>query len=328
MNNNQMNQQIDMNNIQNMQSQNPVPQYVSQNSELSTAQTQPPKKSKKGLIVIIILLIIVVIGGVILFTSITKENNKQDEQKETSKSKDDEKESSQKEDSTNEKEQSNSENNQTNNENNNEEAEETNTITNMDLYKETLKYDKDGSFLFHVDDVFEVSRGVAISGIVYRGSVKVGDKVQLVGINQEIIETEVSNIEIFRESQESAETGDVVSIYLKDVTKEQVKVGQVIAAPNTMTLATKFEATIKTLSKEEGGRHTPFFANYRPQFYFRTADINGVIYLPDGVEMVSPGETVNITIELESPVALEVGTTFAMREGGRVIALGTVNKIS
>ena len=166
-----------------------------------------------------------------------------------------------------------------------------------------------------------------MTGNVQRGKLKVGDTVQIVGLSEEILTTEVTGIEMFREQKDEATVGDNAGIVLKDITREQVQRGQVLAKPNSIVAATKFDADVHILSKEEGGRHTPFFDGYRPQFYFRTTDITGVVDLPDTIEMVSPGEDVSFTTTLVSNVAMEVGTEFSIREGGRTIGKGTVTKV-
>lgn len=184
-----------------------------------------------------------------------------------------------------------------------------------------LTYDKTGAFLMPIEEVS------TITGRIERGTVSVGDTIQIIGLDNEIITTTVESIETFRELLDTAESGDYVIISLKDITRDQVERGQVLAKPNSIVAATKFEADIYVLTKEEGGRHTPFFSDYRPQFYFRTTDITGVITLPNGVEMVNPGENIKLTIELVSPVAMENGTEFSIRESGRTIGKGTVTKV-
>ncbi len=191
-----------------------------------------------------------------------------------------------------------------------------------------LKYDKTGAFLMAIEDVYEISgKGIVVTGKIDRGTVKVGDSIQIVGLSKEKVTTTVLGIEMFRNQSESAEIGDNVGILLKDVTKNQVARGQVLAQPNSILESTKFEADIYMLNKDEGGRHTPFFSNYRPQLFFRTIDITGVITLPDKIEMVNPGEKATVTIELISSIAMEKGTEFSIREGGRTIGKGTVTKV-
>jgi len=192
-----------------------------------------------------------------------------------------------------------------------------------------LTYDKDGALLVSIEDVFTITgRGTVVTGTVLRGNVRLNDEVQIIGLDKEIITTTVIGIEMFRKQLDYAEAGDNVGLVLKDVSREKVERGQVVAKPNSIKEAKKFEATINVLSKDEGGRHTPFYANYRPQFYFRTLDVTGVIELPESVEMVMPGDkNVNITVELISGIAMEVGTEFSIREGGRTVGKGIVTKV-
>lgn len=191
-----------------------------------------------------------------------------------------------------------------------------------------LTYDKDGAFLMAIEDVFTITgRGTVVTGVVERGTINVNDEVQIIGLDHEIITTTVTGIEMFRKELDYAEAGDNAGILLKGVSREEVERGQVIAKPNSIKAATKFEAKVYALTKDEGGRHTPFFTNYRPQFYFRTTDVTGVITLPDGVEMVNPGDTVNMSVELIVNMAMEVGTEFSIREGGRTVGRGTVTKV-
>lgn len=191
-----------------------------------------------------------------------------------------------------------------------------------------LTNDKTGAFLMPIEDVFTISgRGTVVTGRIERGTINIGDTIQIIGLNHEIITTTVLGIEMFRKELDSAEAGDNAGIVLKDVAREDVERGQVLAQPNSIKAATKFEAEVYILSKDEGGRHTPFFNNYRPQFYFRTTDVTGVITLPDNIEMVNPGENVTMSVELVSNIAMEKGTTFSIREGGRTVGSGTVTKI-
>ena len=166
-----------------------------------------------------------------------------------------------------------------------------------------------------------------MTGRVQRGKIKVGDIVQIIGLDQEILTTEVTGIETFREQKDEATVGDNADLVLKDISREQVLRGQVLAKPNSIVAATKFDADVYVLTKEEGGRQIPFFDGYSPQFYFRTTDITGKIDLPDNIEMVNPGDNVSFTTTLITNVAMEVGTEFSIREGGRTVAKGTVTKV-
>lgn len=192
-----------------------------------------------------------------------------------------------------------------------------------------LTYDKNGAFLMAIEDVFTITgRGTVVTGRVSRGTIKLNDEVQIIGLDKEIINTSVTGIEMFRKQLDYAEAGDNVGLLLKDVSREEVERGQVIAKPNSIKASKKFEATIDVLSKEEGGRHTPFFTNYRPQFYFKTTDITGTITLLNNVEMVSPGDkNIKISVDLVSNVAMEIGTEFSIREGGRTIGAGKITKV-
>ena len=192
-----------------------------------------------------------------------------------------------------------------------------------------LNYDKDGAFLMTIEDVFTITgRGTVVTGRVERGTINLNDEVQIIGLDKEIKTTVVTGIEMFRKQLDYAEAGDNPGILLKKISRDEVERGQVLAKPNSIKASAKFEANVYVLSKEEGGRHTPFFNNYRPQFYFRTTDITGTITLPSGVEMVNPGDKdVKMTVELISNVAMEVGTEFSIREGGRTVGKGTVTKV-
>ena len=191
-----------------------------------------------------------------------------------------------------------------------------------------LTYDEDGAFLMTVDDTFTITgRGITVTGKILRGTIKENDKVQIIGLNHKIMTTTVTDISIFRESRDYAKIGENVGILLKDVSKEDIETGQVLAKPNSIKAIKKFVAKVKFLSKEEGGRQTPIFNNYSPQFYFRNIDIKGNITLPKKVEMVNPGESANLTVELDKNIAMEVGTEFFIREGGKTIGEGIVTKI-
>ncbi len=186
----------------------------------------------------------------------------------------------------------------------------------------------DKPFLMPVEDVFSITgRGTVATGRVDRGTVKVGDEVELVGIRP-TRKTVVTGVEMFRKLLDQAEAGDNIGALLRGVTRDDIQRGQVLAKPGSVTPHTKFHAEVYVLSKDEGGRHTPFFSNYRPQFYFRTTDVTGVINLPEGVEMVMPGDNVEMNVELIHPIALEQGTKFSIREGGRTVGAGVVSKIS
>jgi len=185
----------------------------------------------------------------------------------------------------------------------------------------------DKPFLMPIEDVFSISgRGTVVTGRIERGIVKVSDKVEIVGIKP-TQETVVTGVEMFRKLLDEGRAGDNVGCLLRGIKKEEVERGQVLAAPGSITPHTKFEAEVYVLSKEEGGRHTPFFDGYRPQFYFRTTDVTGALRLPEGVKMVMPGDNVRINVELISPIAMEEGLRFAIREGGRTVASGVVTKI-
>ncbi len=197
----------------------------------------------------------------------------------------------------------------------------------VDAYIPTPERDTEKTFLMPVEDVFSIAgRGTVVTGRIERGVVKVGDEVELVGIRA-TQKTTVTGVEMFRKELEKGEAGDNVGVLLRGTKKEEVERGMVLCKPGSITPHKKFEGEIYVLSKEEGGRHTPFFTNYRPQFYVRTTDVTGSITLPEGVEMVMPGDNVKITVELISPVALELGTKFAIREGGRTVGAGVVSNI-
>ena len=198
----------------------------------------------------------------------------------------------------------------------------------VDTWIPTPDRKSDQPFLMPIEDVFTISgRGTVTTGRVERGRVKVGDKVQIVGLKDEITETTVTGTEMFHKQLEYAEAGDNVGTLLRGVAKKDVERGQVLAAPNSIKPHTKFKGQVYVLSKEEGGRHTPFFNNYRPQFYFRTTDVTGVISLPEGVEMCMPGDNVDMDVELITPIAIEKGLRFAIREGGRTVGSGVVIEV-
>ena len=200
-------------------------------------------------------------------------------------------------------------------------------IAAVDSYIDAPERDTDKPFLMSIEDVFTISgRGTVVTGRVERGELKINDEVEIVGL-RDTQKTVVTGIEMFRKSLDSAMAGDNAGALLRGISRDQVERGQVLAKPGTVTPHTNFKGSVYVLSKEEGGRHTPFFANYRPQFYFRTTDVTGVITLPEGVEMVMPGDNVDMTVELIAPVALENGTKFSIREGGRTVGAGVVTEI-
>ena len=195
----------------------------------------------------------------------------------------------------------------------------------VDTWIPTPDRKADLPFLMPIEDVFTISgRGTVVTGRVERGRVKVGDKVEIVGLKDESTETTVTGTEMFHKTLEYAEAGDNVGCLLRGIDKKAVERGQVLAAPKSIHPHTKFKGQVYVLSKEEGGRHTPFFNNYRPQFYFRTTDVTGVISLPEGVEMCMPGDNVDMDVELITPIAIENGLRFAIREGGRTVGSGVV----
>jgi elongation factor Tu len=185
----------------------------------------------------------------------------------------------------------------------------------------------DQPFLLPVEDVFSISgRGTVVTGRVERGVVKVQDEVEIVGIRP-TAKTVVTGVEMFRKLLDQGQAGDNIGLLLRGTKREEVERGQVVSRPGSITPHTKFDASVYILTKEEGGRHTPFFKGYRPQFYFRTTDVTGVVTLPEGVEMVMPGDNINITAELITPIAMEQGLRFAIREGGRTVGAGVIGKI-
>ncbi len=197
----------------------------------------------------------------------------------------------------------------------------------VDTWIETPVRDTDKPFLMPIEDVFTITgRGTVVTGRVERGQLKLNDEVEIVGL-KETKKTVVTGIEMFRKQLDFAESGDNAGVLLRGIAREEVERGQVLAKPGTVTPHTKFKAQVYVLSKEEGGRHTPFFSNYRPQFYFRTTDVTGVIELPEGVEMVMPGDNVEMTVELIAPIAIENGTKFSIREGGRTVGSGNISEI-
>ena len=197
----------------------------------------------------------------------------------------------------------------------------------VDTWIPTPERDNDKPFLMSIEDVFTITgRGTVVTGRVERGQLKLNDEVEIVGIKP-TKKTVVTGIEMFRKQLDYAEAGDNAGVLLRGIAREEVERGQVLAKPGSVTPHHKFKAAVYVLSKEEGGRHTPFFTNYRPQFYFRTTDVTGVITLPEGTEMVMPGDNVNIDVELIHSIALEQGTKFSIREGGRTVGAGNVTEI-
>jgi elongation factor Tu len=198
----------------------------------------------------------------------------------------------------------------------------------VDTYIPTPQRDVDKPFLMSIEDVFSITgRGTVATGRIERGVVKVTDEVEVIGLGQHK-KTVITGIEMFRKELDAGQAGDNVGILMRGIDKNDLERGQVVAKPGSITPHTNFEAKVYVLSKEEGGRHTPFFNGYRPQFYFRTTDVTGVATLPEGVEMVMPGDTVELKIELISPIAMEEGLRFAIREGGRTVGAGVVGKIT
>ena len=197
----------------------------------------------------------------------------------------------------------------------------------VDTWIETPARDTEKPFLMPIEDVFTITgRGTVVTGRVERGQLKLNDEVEIVGL-KETRKSVVTGIEMFRKQLDYAESGDNAGVLLRGISREDVERGQVLAKPGSVTPHTKFKAQVYVLSKEEGGRHTPFFSNYRPQFYFRTTDVTGVIELPEGVEMVMPGDNVEMTVELIAPIAIENGTKFSIREGGRTVGSGNISEI-
>ena len=197
----------------------------------------------------------------------------------------------------------------------------------LDTYIPTPERAIDGTFLMPVEDVFSISgRGTVVTGRIERGVVKVGEEIEIIGIKP-TVKTTCTGVEMFRKLLDQGQAGDNVGILLRGTKREDVERGQVLAKPGSITPHTHFTAEVYVLSKDEGGRHTPFFNNYRPQFYFRTTDVTGSIELPKDKEMVMPGDNVSITVKLIAPIAMEEGLRFAIREGGRTVGAGVVAKV-
>jgi len=197
----------------------------------------------------------------------------------------------------------------------------------MDTYFPEAERETDKPFLMPIEDVFSISgRGTVVTGRVETGVIKPGEEIEIVGL-RDTQKTTCTGVEMFRKLLDEGRAGDNVGVLLRGTKREDVERGQVLAKPGTITPHTKFEAEVYVLSKEEGGRHTPFFKGYRPQFYFRTTDVTGMVNLPDGVEMIMPGDNVKVTVELIAPIAMDEGLRFAIREGGRTVGAGVVTKI-
>ena len=200
-------------------------------------------------------------------------------------------------------------------------------MASVDEWIPTPERDNDKPFLMSIEDVFTITgRGTVVTGRVERGQLKLNDEVEIVGL-KDTAKTVVTGIEMFRKQLDYAEAGDNAGVLLRGISREDVERGQVLTKPGTVQPHKKFKAQVYVLSKEEGGRHTPFFTNYRPQFYFRTTDVTGVITLPEGTEMVMPGDNITMTVELIAPIAVENGTKFSIREGGRTVGAGSVSEI-
>ncbi|MDO7908352.1 elongation factor Tu [Paenibacillus sp. JX-17] len=199
----------------------------------------------------------------------------------------------------------------------------------IDTYIPLPERQTDKPFLMPVEDVFSITgRGTVATGRVERGTVKVGEEIEIVGIQEETKKSVVTGVEMFRKLLDSAQAGDNIGALLRGVDRNQIERGQVLAKPGSVKPHTEFSAQIYVLTKEEGGRHKPFFTGYRPQFYFRTTDVTGIINLPEGTEMVMPGDNITVTVQLISPIAIEEGTKFSIREGGRTVGAGSVATIS
>jgi elongation factor Tu len=198
----------------------------------------------------------------------------------------------------------------------------------VDTYIPDPVRDTDKPFLLAIEDIFTITgRGTVVTGRIERGTINVGDNVAIVGMEAETRTTVATGLEMFRKTLDSGVAGDNIGVLLRGVGKDEVSRGMVLAAPGSITPHTKFEGQVYVLTKEEGGRHTPFFPGYRPQFYFRTTDVTGDIMLPEGVEMVMPGDNVNMSVKLITPIAMEEGLRFAIREGGHTVGAGVVGKI-
>jgi elongation factor Tu len=200
-------------------------------------------------------------------------------------------------------------------------------VQEMDRYIPTPKRDVEKPFLMPIEDVFSISgRGTVVTGRIERGIVKINEEIEIVGL-KDTVKTTCTGVEMFRKLLDEGQAGDNVGVLLRGTKREDVERGQVLAKPGTIKPHTKFECEVYVLSKDEGGRHTPFFKGYRPQFYFRTTDVTGNVQLPEGVEMVMPGDNIKFVVDLISPIAMEEGLRFAIREGGKTVGAGVVSKI-
>jgi elongation factor Tu len=199
----------------------------------------------------------------------------------------------------------------------------------VDTYIPEPVRDVDKPFLMPIEDVFTITgRGTVVTGRIEQGKCEVGNEVEIVGIHPETQKTVVTGLEMFQKTLDFAQAGDNAGALLRGIKREEVERGQVLAKPGSITPHTQFNAEVYVLSKDEGGRHTPFFNNYRPQFYFRTTDVTGVVHLPEGTEMVLPGDNTEMKVDLIQPIAMEEGLRFAIREGGRTVGAGRVTKIA
>ena len=278
----------------------PVQQPVQPMMNNMVQPTNNGKKSNKTLFIILGIIAVIVIVGVV-FVMLNKKDNK--ESKDTN---------------TNTEVNTNS-NSETNTNSNTSGSVDPNTNTSATA---------DGAFLMPIEDVFTITgRGTVVTGRIERGTVKINDEIQIIGLDKEIKTAKVTGIEMFRKNLDSATVGDNAGIVLSGVTREDVQRGQVIAKPNSISAEKKFEAEIYLLTKDEGGRTTPIYNNYRPQFYFRTTDVTGVVAFPTGTDSVEPGTTITANCELVNGMAMEVGTEFTIREGGRTVGKGKVTKI-
>jgi elongation factor Tu len=200
-------------------------------------------------------------------------------------------------------------------------------VETLDAYIPDPVRDIEKPFLLPIEDVFSISgRGTVVTGRIERGIVKIGEEIEIIGLKP-TLKTTCTGVEMFRKLLDEGRAGENVGVLLRGTKREEVERGQVLAKPGSIKPHTKFESEIYVLSKEEGGRHTPFFKGYRPQFYFRTTDVTGAVHLPEGVEMVMPGDNIKITVELIAPIAMDEGLRFAIREGGRTVGAGVVAKI-
>ena len=292
--------------------------YPTQN--MNNVPTEPTKKNNKTLIIVLLLVVVAVVVGVVLFLGKDKDKEQPEDNKQPNENVEQDNQVPEEEPTPDEDDIPTT----------TPDSETTTFTPDSGLTSiPEVKTDVNGTFLMNVEDVFTISgRGTVATGRIERGSVKVGDEVQIIGIRDEVLTAKVAGIEMFRQQLDYAEAGDNAGILFTDISREDVERGQVLAKPNSIAAKTKFHAYIEVLTSEQGGRHTPFFVNYRPQFYFRTTDITGnVIAFESGIEQVNPGDKVDITVELITPVAMEVGTQFTIREGGKTIANGIVTEV-